>query len=113
MFVTRRRIGRTGALLGTWCGATGPQEPAEPVEVDRGTNPVPESATAPAQQPPQGPAEFPGSGLPGVGSLSRKRVFLPECFLTPRVEPSVTLGGEELADGPHMALATDDQQAFV
>jgi hypothetical protein len=35
MFVTRRRIGRTGALLGTWCGATGPQELAEPVRVDR------------------------------------------------------------------------------
>ena len=47
-----------------------PSEPAEPVKVDR-TNPVPESATAPAKQPPQGPTEFPGSGLPGVGSLSR------------------------------------------
>jgi len=35
MFVTRRRIGRTGALLGTWCGATGPQEPAEPVKAEQ------------------------------------------------------------------------------
>src|SRR5450759_2892659 len=35
MFVTRRPIGRMAALLGTWCGATGPQEPAEPVRVDR------------------------------------------------------------------------------
>jgi len=54
----RRRIGRTGALLGTWCGATGPQAPAEPVKVETGPNPAPESATAPAKQPPQEPTEF-------------------------------------------------------
>lgn len=47
-----------GALLGTWCGATGPQAPAEPVKVETGPNPAPESATAPAKQPPQEPTEF-------------------------------------------------------
>src|ERR1035441_4597077 len=35
MFVTRRPIGRMAALLGTRCGAAGPQEAAEPVRVDR------------------------------------------------------------------------------
>jgi hypothetical protein len=62
----RRPIGRMAALLGTRCGAAGPQELAEPVRVDR-PNPARESATAPAKQPPQGSAEFPGSGLSGVG----------------------------------------------
>ena len=65
MFLTRRGIGRTGALLGARCGATGPQEPAEPVRVDR-PNPVPESATAPPEQPRQGYAKVPESGLPGL-----------------------------------------------
>ena len=92
----RRPIGRMAALLGTQCGAAGPQEAAEPVKVDR-TTPARNRLQRPQNSPHRGFAKFPRRACPAWVHL-------------PRSGPGGTAG---LADGPHMALTLESRRPRI